>query len=78
MDNRPYLHLLLHMLMLEDSWQTHRIVKAIKGTQLKTQLKYPAQIPSSNTQLKYPAQIPSSKTQLKPQLYESLLNVSDP
>jgi hypothetical protein len=38
MDNRPYLHLLLHMLMLEDSWQTHRIVKAIKGTQLKTQL----------------------------------------
>jgi hypothetical protein len=69
MNNRPYLHLLLHMLMLEDSWQTHRIVKAIKGTQLKIQLK---------TQLKYPAQISSSKTQLKPQLYESLLNVSDP
>ncbi len=29
---RPYLHLLLYMLLLEDSWQNHRIHKALKGT----------------------------------------------
>jgi len=28
---RPYLDLLLHMLCMEDSWQTHRIHKALKG-----------------------------------------------
>jgi len=33
---RPYLHLMLYMLMLEDSWQNHRIMKALKGTQLNT------------------------------------------
>ncbi|MPC30744.1 putative ubiquitin carboxyl-terminal hydrolase FAF-Y [Portunus trituberculatus] len=28
---RPYLDLLLHMLLLEDSWQNHRIHNALKG-----------------------------------------------
>ena len=28
---RPYLDLLLQMLMLEDSWQSHRIHNALKG-----------------------------------------------
>merc|ERR1719209_1773863 len=28
---RPYLDLLLHMLCMEDSWQNHRIQKALKG-----------------------------------------------
>ena len=28
---RPYLDLLLYMLCIEDSWQTHRIHKALKG-----------------------------------------------
>ncbi|XP_071949723.1 ubiquitin carboxyl-terminal hydrolase 9X-like isoform X2 [Antedon mediterranea] len=28
---RPYLDLLLQMLLLEDSWQTHRILNALKG-----------------------------------------------
>jgi len=28
---RPHLDLLLHMLLLEDSWQTHRILNALKG-----------------------------------------------
>lgn len=31
---RPYLDLLLHMLLLEDSWQTHRIHNALKGSYL--------------------------------------------
>lgn len=30
---RPHLDLLLQMLLLEDSWQTHRILNALKGTQ---------------------------------------------
>ena len=28
---RPYFDLLLHMLLLEDSWQNHRIHNALKG-----------------------------------------------
>ena len=28
---RPFLQLLLGMLLMEDSWQTHRIMKALKG-----------------------------------------------
>ena len=28
---RPYLELLLRMLLLEDSWQSHRIHNALKG-----------------------------------------------
>ena len=28
---RPYLDLLLQMLLLEDSWQNHRILNALKG-----------------------------------------------
>ena len=28
---RPYFELLLHMLLLEDSWQDHRIHNALKG-----------------------------------------------
>lgn len=28
---RPYLDLLLHMLLLDDSWQNHRIHNALKG-----------------------------------------------
>lgn len=28
---RPYLDLLLHMMLLEDSWQNHRIHNALKG-----------------------------------------------
>jgi len=28
---RPYLDLLLQMLLLEDSWQNHRIHNALKG-----------------------------------------------
>jgi len=30
---RPYLDLLLQMLLLEDSWQNHRIHNALKGQQ---------------------------------------------
>jgi len=30
---RPYLDLLLQMLLLEDSWQNHRIHNALKGEQ---------------------------------------------
>jgi len=36
---RPYLDLLLQMLLLEDSWQNHRIHNALKG-QLKTTSAY--------------------------------------
>ena len=31
---RPYLDLLLQMLLLEDSWQNHRIHNALKGTDI--------------------------------------------
>ena len=31
---RPYLDLLLQMLLLEDSWQNHRILNALKGEDL--------------------------------------------
>ena len=34
---RPYLDLLLQMLLLEDSWQNHRILNALKGKQILVQ-----------------------------------------
>ncbi len=34
---RPYLDLLLQMLLLEDSWQNHRILNALKGNTVQVQ-----------------------------------------
>ena len=34
-DLKPYLDLLLEVLKIPDSWQTHRIIKALKGTPKK-------------------------------------------
>lgn len=45
---RPYLDLLLQMLLLEDSWQNHRIHNALKGM-LTTEGVVKCQIPSLAT-----------------------------
>lgn len=45
---RPYLDLLLQMLLLEDSWQNHRIHNALKGM-LTTEGVVKCQIPTLTT-----------------------------